>query len=210
MENDLQLIGSRLINTTEQHQWIADFHYYDDLKDFTPESWNDSNFYQCRHPGPFVVKGKTNSRKNHWGSQMFAKDKRVAAKIASLLMNDSMIGTQGVIYRQFVPLKVFEYGLHDLPFSNEYRFFYYGTTKLSHGYYWSIAEDVNHQITEEGLQFSDEVAKIAAQHCNFFVLDVAEKAEGGWILIEINDGSMSGLSENDPDMLYSNLAKALV
>ena len=33
--------------------------------------------------------------------------------------------------------------------------------------------------------------------------------EGNWILIEVNDGSMSGLSENDPDTLYFELKKGI-
>lgn len=43
----------------------------------------------------------------------------------------------------------------------------------------------------------------------FYVIDVAKTAENNWILIELNDGCMSGLSMNDPDILYSNLKKAL-
>ena len=48
-----------------------------------------------------------------------------------------------------------------------------------------------------------------SEYANFFVLDLAEKKSGGWVLVEINDGEMSGLSENDPDMLYSNLRKSI-
>lgn len=209
LERDVKLLGGQLINSNEQHRWIADFEYYNDLKEYTPESWDDTNFYQCRHPGPFVVKGRTNSRKNRWNSQMFAEDKRKASQIAGELANDLMIGTQGIIYRKYVPLKVFEYGIHDLPFANEWRCFFLGEMMLSFGYYWSSAEKVDYEIPQEALDFANIVAKIAAQHCNFFVLDIAETEAGDWILIEINDGQMSGLSENNPDMLYGNLAKVL-
>jgi hypothetical protein len=43
----------------------------------------------------------------------------------------------------------------------------------------------------------------------YYVIDVAKTAAGKWILIELNDGQMSGLSDNDPDVLYSNLKKSL-
>jgi len=36
-----------------------------------------------------------------------------------------------------------------------------------------------------------------------------QKTKGDWKLIEINDGQMSGLSENNPDALYSNLCTCL-
>lgn len=209
LEKDLDYRGSRLINDYSQHRWIADFEYYSDLKEFTPESWDDTNFYQCKHTGPFVVKGKTNSRKHQWNTKMFAENKRAAADIAGELMNDMLIGGQGVIYRKFEPLKVFEYGINDLPYSNEWRIFYYKTTRLSYGYYWSNAENLPTEIDPKALEFADEIAKETAKHVNFFVLDVAEKESGGWVLIEVNDGSMSGLSENDPWILYSNLKLAL-
>ena len=64
-------------------------------------------------------------------------------------------------------------------------------------------------IGDDGLKFADKIAEIASYYTTFFVLDIAEKRDGGWILIEMNDGQMSGLSMNDPDIFYKNLALAL-
>jgi hypothetical protein len=36
-------------------------------------------------------------------------------------------------------------------------------------------------------------------------MDIAKTQSGEWIVIELNDGQMSGLSENDPNVLYKNL-----
>ena len=141
---------------------------------------------------------------------MFAETKRQASELAAELAYDSLIGTQGVIYRKYVPLKRLETGLYDLPITNEWRLFYLGETRLAHGYYWSNADDVTKgNIDEKALEFADNLAKIVAEHVNFFVLDIAEKAEGGWVLVEINDAQMSGLSEVNPDELYANLAKEI-
>jgi len=41
------------------------------------------------------------------------------------------------------------------------------------------------------------------------VVDVARTESGEWIVIELNDGQQSGLSDNDPDQLYSNMKKML-
>jgi len=210
LERDLESNNCYLINSYDQHRWIADFEYYEVLKDYTFESWDDNNFYQCKHPGPFVVKGKTNSRKHRWNKSMFAETKRQASELAIELAYDSLIGPQGVIYRKYVPLKRLETGLYDLPITNEWRFFYLGDKRLAHGYYWSNADDVSKgTIDEVGLNFADEVAKIVSKHVNFFVLDIAEKEEGGWVLVEVNDAQMSGLSEVDPKELYANLAKEI-
>lgn len=209
LEEDLAIGSSKLVNTTDQHHWIANFDYYEDLKQFTPESWNDSNFYLCKHPGPFVVKGRTNSRKFQWNTKMFAQTKADALDIASDLLSDGQICEQGVIYRKFVPLKVFEVGINGLPFSNEWRFFFYKDKLLSSGYYWSSAEHIPEKADKACIEFAQQVAAVVKNHVNFFVLDIAETLDGQWILIEVNDGTMSGLSENDPGTLYSNLSKAL-
>ncbi len=209
LENDICIESSKLVNTTEQHNWIANFDYYEDLKQFTPESWNDSNFYSCQHPGPFVVKGRTNSRKFQWNTKMFAATKADALSVASDLLSDGQICDQGIIYRKFVPLKVFEVGINDLPFSNEWRFFFYKNNPLSSGYYWSTAEHIPEKVDKACVEFAQQVANIVKDHVNFFVLDIAETLDGQWILIEVNDGTMSGLSENDPDELYGNLKKVL-
>ena len=210
LSKDIEAHGARLINSFEQHLWIADFEYYHDLEQFTPQSWYEHNFHLCEHPGPFVVKGRTNSRKHQWNKKMFATSKQGALTLARELSDDPLIAGQGIIFREYIPLVTYEVGLNDLPFTNEWRIFYLGTKRLSHGYYWSLAENKDREIAPEGLAFADTVAKIAAEHANFFVLDVAEKQEGGWTLIEVNDGQMSGLSENKPEVLYRNLAEAAI
>ena len=47
LEEDLAYNGSYLINSYEQHKWIADFQWYEVLKDFTPETWTDYDFCRC-------------------------------------------------------------------------------------------------------------------------------------------------------------------
>lgn len=210
LEKDVRNLGSTLINSYEQHLWIANMDYYYDLQEYTPETWSDHDFYRCDYDGPFVVKGRTNSRKHQWNSMMFAQTKKDAIAIGSKLFQDSLIQEQGVVYRKYVPLKTFEIGINGLPFTNEWRFFYYKTTRLSYAYYWTTAEKPElAQMTDEGLELADRSAEIAAENVNFFVIDIAETQAGDWIVVEINDGSQSGLSYNDPHALYSNLKKLL-
>jgi glutathione synthase/RimK-type ligase-like ATP-grasp enzyme len=44
---------------------------------------------------------------------------------------------------------------------------------------------------------------------SFYAIDVAETESGDWVVIEINDGQMSGLSCNSPKDLYFNLFRAI-
>lgn len=210
---DLRTKNSVLINDLKQHNWISSFDWYHSLQDVTPKTWFDWEFYQCDEPGPFIVKGRTNSRKQHWKRLMFAPTKQDALNIAAELMGDPLIGEQGVVYRKYIPLRRHEEcPISGLPYSHEFRFFFYKTEMLCFGYYWSSASEPHKPaISAKGVAFAKEVAKRVSEHCNFFVLDIAEKADTSdeWILVEINDGQQAGPSECDLEMLYSGLADAL-
>lgn len=210
LENDIKLLGSRMINSHNEHLWIANFDYYYELNEYTPESWSFDNFYLCKDSGPFVVKGTTNSRKHSWDKCMFANNKARALEVATVLNEDSLIGTQKIIFRKYIKLKTLEVGINGLPFSNEWRFFYYKDKKLAHGFYWSNVCDCPEkaEMNAPGLEFADKIAKIASNFTNFFVLDIAQKEDGSWILIEINDGQQSGLSGCSSETLYHNLKEA--
>lgn len=210
LDRDLRMVGSKLINDYDEHRWIATFDYYQEVKPFTPETWNDDNIHLCQHPGPFVVKGKLSSKKWNWKSSMFAETKQDALELAERLKEDSEISEQGVVYRRYVPLKTFEIGRNGLPFTNEWRLFYFKTKLLSAGYYWSLG-DCHRQaeIRHECLALADKIALIVSRFTTFYTLDMAETDDGDWILIEINDGQMAVPSEHDLDELYGNLRSEL-
>lgn len=214
LENDLKLCGARLVNSYRQHKWIADFTYYQVLKDFTFRSWTEEEYTRCDFDGAVVVKGATNSRKFYFNKTMLAQTRERALEIANVLRDDSMIGQQKIIFREYVPLRSFEIGLFGLPFSNEFRLFFHKRQLLCSGYYWqNMAEPesiAQAELTAEGLELAHEVAAIASEYVNFFVVDVAERKSGGWVLVELNDGCQAGLSACDPHELYANLSRSVV
>jgi hypothetical protein len=151
---------------------------------------------------------------------MFAKDKREAIEVHGRLMADSMLQYQKIYVRQYVPLEVLSEGLQGLPITREYRFFVYKSQILSGGFYWaSHSED----IKADGIVVNpDEVPRTflnaiiekiqnteLSEPPTYYVIDVAKTAAGEWILIELNEGQQSGLSDNDPNILYENLKNAL-
>ena len=205
-------IHARLINTPKQHSWIANFDWYNDILNYcipTPQSFDDSNFYAAPNKA-YVIKGRTNSRKHWWNKQMFAPTKKEASIIASDLMTDALIGPQGIIYRRYIPLKKLSEGLNGLPFTNEWRFFYLGENLIDYGYYWSNGDCSDKaSIPDDVICMVNDWASLVSRHVNFFVLDVAESQYDGWILIEINDAQMSGLSEIPIDHFYENLKRVI-
>lgn len=218
--DDIKNLGSRLVNTPEQHRYIADFDYYEDIKDLTFKSWRFEEFPYVTDPGPFIVKGATNSKKFQWNKKMFAPTKADAIKIACDLMEDSMIGSQQIIVRKYEELVAFEEGINGLPFTNEWRTFVWRGRMVS-GYYWANASEetieraMTEALTPEGapkgvielvkkvinsLEGDEGVLKDAC-----YVVDVAKTKQGEWRIVELNDGQMSGLSDIPEDRLYAEL-----
>jgi ATP-grasp domain, R2K clade family 3 len=218
-ERDLKYSGCQMINTYEQHRYIADLgNWYMDLAEFTPRTWNE--LHTIPEQGPFVLKGETNSKKFLWNTHCFAKDKKAAIEVHGRLLADSMLQYQKIYIRQYVPLEILSEGLQGLPITREYRFFVYKYKILSGGFYWaSHSEDIKSEgidvnpgeVPREFLNAIIEKIQNTelSEPPTYYVIDVAKTAAGEWILIELNEGSMSGLSDNDPDVLYKNLKEEL-
>ncbi len=209
VERDLKNLGCELINSYKQHLYIANFDYYNDLKEFTPDTWFDYNFYKAPE-GRYIVKGRTNSRKNKWNKLCYADSKLRAIEIGCELAGDPLIGPQGIIYRKYIPLKTFSYDLSGIPTSNEWRCFIYKDKILSIGYYWSNATDEDKsKATFEGMPLLRKLIDILKDKINFYVLDLAETESGEWILVEMNDGQQSGLSDNNAEIFYRKLYECI-
>jgi len=207
LEKDLNFINSKLINNFSQHKFIADIEkWYPIVEDISPKTWFSR--WDLIPEGKYVVKGKTNSRKFKWNTHMFADCKQNLQKVINRLYDDAFISEQGICVREYVPLKTYDIGMNGMPFTNEWRLFFLGNELVSYGYYWSIYERENPEdLPKEAIDFAQMAAKRVSEHTNFFVLDIAQKEDGEWILIEINDGQMSGLSTIDPSSFYKNLLK---
>lgn len=210
LENDLKYNNCKLINTFREHDFIAGFHYYPIVQDITFRSWRAEEYFAySNYNGPVVIKGETNSKKAYWNTMMFAADREDAIEVASRLRKDEFISQQQLIVREYVPLKTFEIGINGMRFTNEWRFFFMGNKILSYGYYWvgaENAEEINNKgPTIDAINFAIKAANKIEEYVKFFVLDIAETEDGKWILVEVNDAQMSGLSMNDPDILYKNL-----
>lgn len=205
--DDVLYEHSMLVNSIEGFNYIANFEYYYDIRDFTFKTWFD--IYDVPDI-PLVIKGVTNSKKFQWDTHMFCKDKQDAIQKTSLLQQDSMICDQPIIYRKYEKLKTFEIGINGLPFTNEWRFFYYKDKLIDYEYYWTIADKPElATISTAAILMVQNVANIVSKKNNFFSIDVAEIETGGWKIVEINSGEQSGLQSINPDSFYKNLRKAL-
>lgn len=209
LERDLSYIDCKLINSFNQHRFVADIHqWYPIVQEWTPKTWFSR--WDLIPEGKYVVKGKTNSRKWRWNTHMFAEGKVNLCKVLNRLYDDVFISEQGICVREYVPLRTFEIGINGLPFTNEWRMFFLGDQLIAQGYYWGCYErEQPEDLPTEAIEFAQMIATQVSNYVNFFVLDIAQTEEGNWILIEINDGQMSGLSTIDPTTFYENLSRGV-
>jgi len=208
LQKELKLTGSSLINSWSAHQYIANMYWLNALEGLTPETWLQGAWMYLPDDASFVVKGLTNSRKFQWNTHMFAETKDDVKNVVRRLMDDTMIREQGLVVRRYVPLRKFDEQINGLPVTNEWRFFCLDKKIISSAFYWSnMADelDLPAEVPEAATKLVEEALEKIWEDVRFVVVDVAETEEGSWIVVELNDGQMSGLSLNDPRTLYEGL-----
>lgn len=215
LSEEVSLKNSVLINTPSMHEYVADLEsWYEDLQELTPKSW--FRLENVPNEGPFIVKGRTNSRKDRWKNLMYAENKEEAINISCELMCDSLLSKQGIVVRKYEPLVTFDEDVSGRPVTEEFRYFCLDGKILARGYYWSNFSD---SLKDAGIYpgFSEEADQLVLRalekikgKIRFVVVDVAKTVEGKWIVIELNDGCMSGTSDVPLKELYDNLYKGLV
>ncbi len=205
---ELKTRNSFLINNLEQHNFISKMEYLNVIYQHTPKTWDK---WDNLPDGQYVVKGLTNSRKHQWNRQMFAPNKKELVKVISRLLDDDLIRDQGIVVREYIPLRQFDTGINGLPITNEWRVFICYGEIVDYGYYWSnFSEHKPYDVLPKAaLDLLDVAIKKLKSYANFFVLDLAETRDGEWIIIEMNDGQMAGLSTINPLSFYINLKKCL-
>lgn len=217
LDDEVNALGGQLINSYSQHLYIANMKdWASDLAHLTPKTYFLSDLIFGYRDIPdfehgYFVKGVTNSKKHLWHTHARAKTKNDLSRIVGNLMDDLYIQGQEIAIRQFVPLEsIDDCSATGLPFSNEWRFFFIGTQLLCYGFYWSIADENKFpSFDPEALKIAQEAATIASQSTNAFCVDVGRTIDGSWIVIELNDLQMSGLSCIRPELFYSRLKEVL-
>lgn len=219
LEKELALRNSKLVNSLQEYNYISNIMdwggEFGTLSGMTPRTW--SNWARLPE-GAFVLKGRINSRKHQWLTHMFAATRDDVPIVAARLLDDDLIRDQGVVIREYIPLKKIGEGMNGLPITNEWRTFWYVETVkgvrvpylLASGYYWQASHPETKDkasLPASALKLVDEAAARVGDYASFFVLDVAETEAGDWIIIEVNDGQMSGLCGVDANELYNAIVE---
>ena len=208
---EFENIGCHVVNSLRQHKVMADiFTWVKILRELTPKTYGQYDMVNLPE-GAYVLKGATNSKKSYWNTHMFAPTKKDVSRIFANLVDDSLIGNQEIAIREFIPLRTLGEGINGLPISREFRYFFLGDKLVAKGFYWqNYVDDVDQQLVKHRefysyKQFINKVSFRLSQYLNFYCVDVAQTEKGDWIVIEVNDGTMAGLSCIDPEEFYARL-----
>lgn len=210
--DELASKGAALANT--QHDWVSDIRAWAPvLGELTPRTWTSiEDVVASGFTGPFFVKGIDKSLKVDFNEFCYAADlDRLPIVLENL--KKALPVEQPLVIREFIPLTT--YGISPvsgMPVAHEFRVFIYDGKILSDGFYWESVREKDKLTLVDAPSyggFIQQVVDVVGERCKFYALDIALTAEGEWIVIELNDGCLSGLSANDPTRLYEGLFAAL-
>ena len=205
-------LGHGLMTTPEQY---AAAHYlpnwYPRLAPYTARSvWTETpdveeawRAARTLGPPPWIVKDHVKSAKERWAEACFvppgATREDFERICANLLEERGERFERGFVVRRFLPLKT--YGRTPAgPAHLEFRLFF-GHARL-------LAAEPYHDFDVEVPDFSAFEALGRRIDSGFFTLDVAMLEDGGWAVVEVNDGGVSGLPPSlDPRDLFAALLR---
>lgn len=202
----------------------------------TPKTWFEWDDFSTLPEGRYVAKGRANSRKWDWDTHMYADTVAEVVEVRKRLYDDPFIAEQGLAVRRFVDFESYGKDVRGMPVTNEWRVFCLNGEHVASGFYWANWVDELKErrpnmdwdnVPSEAVECAVRAAK--ALPYPFVAIDVARVSaasyglsdansapevdsalmwDGGWMVVEVNDGCMSGLCTIEPEAFYLALRKA--
>ena len=211
---EMTRFGYRLINSSKEYEFC---HYFPDwyhaISKYTPKSIiiNKDLIDKIDTDGmkSLIVKDYVKSRKHEWNDACFVPDTADCENLSRVVKNfierqgDNFVGA--VVLREFIALRnCGEHPKSKMPISKEVRVFVFNKRAFCYVDYWQGKETVIEKEIEQLLSYCGNIES------NFYTIDFAEKENGGWIIMEIGDGQVSGLQDYSADCFYESLSKEIM
>lgn len=155
---------------------------------------------------PIIIKDFVKSRKHEWFEACFIPDAsdnvKVQKTIEKFLELQGEDLNEGLATREFVEFKsLTNHSKSGMPLTKEFRLFFFNQNLLFSSIYWEEGEYLDTDFPHENFV---EIAKTIPN--NFFTMDVAQKENGDYTIVELGDGQVSGLPEKaDVGKFYKSL-----
>jgi glutathione synthase/RimK-type ligase-like ATP-grasp enzyme len=201
-----------LANTPEEHQRIQEFdHCYPFLQGLTPKTAFVTSESECaaaiKTVGlPVFVKGAVQSRKSRGWKACVAETEDELKRLVRALLTLEGRSRGRVMVRELVELRHVRYAAGDFPVGREYRVFLWQDNIVGMGYYWDD-NDAFSVLTPAEEAAVRQLAQTASSRLQvpFVAVDIGQKTNGEWIVIETGDPQFSGLSQINVLSLWNNL-----
>lgn len=215
LEKDIELINS-------PEQYIACHHFngwYNSLERLTPKStiieigllrtmMDQVRVFMKENNCAVIIKDYVKSLKHNWDDACFipkdANPLHISKVLATFLaIKNEMNDLQGnLVVRQFVNLK--QIGLHNkskMPLAQEFRTFVMNGKPIFTSKYWDQGSYQEHLPPSEFIsKVADKV--FAVTHNNLFTIDVAQLDNGDWTCIEVGDGQVSAVPDQEDKLEF--------
>jgi hypothetical protein len=157
--------------------------------------------------GSVILKDYVKSRKHEWFDACFIRSAADEAEVDRVVSNflrlqgEGLVG--GLVFREFIDFK--RIGIHSksrMPLVREFRFFVFDGELVTQAPYWGEGR-------YDGAMPSPEILGplIPRIKSRFFAIDVAQKEDGSWLVMELNDGGSAGVPDGgDVREFYTRLA----
>ena len=205
--------GIRLLNSPDEHLNAQEFdRTYPRLTGLTPASIIVTAESECaaagKHLGfPVFVKGAVQSRKSRGWKACVAENTDELRRLCGHLLDLDNRSRGRVVVRQLVRLRYSRISAGGVPLGREYRVFLYQGEVLGYGYYWE-GDDPLKALNLDEEQAVLTLAAEAARRVGtpYIAVDIGQKEDREWIVIETGDGQFSGVSQVPLLPLWNRLA----
>jgi len=210
-------LNIRMLNTPSQFRLAEEFdRFYPLIADLTAISETATNLEECeaaaRRIGyPVFLKGTIQSLKGSGLKSCIANNPDQLRQIAAALFSSGRKSLGTVVVRERIGLRHSRTGPGDFPFGREYRVFIYNGQVVGLGYYWEGEDKLKALLPDEQAQVLGLAVETSRRlGVPFVSVDVGQREDLGWIVIEVGDGQFSGLSQIPIHQFWARLSDAVI
>lgn len=146
---------------------------------------------------PLILRDYTRAERQYWYEACYissASDETAVRNTINRLIElrgDKLEG--GLVFREFVEFQplVDQHSRYRMPLVKEFRFFFLHHQPIATVHYWNVP-DYGLEDAPDPAQFSAVTEQVRS---NFFTLDVAQRMDGTWMILDLGDAQVASLPE---------------
>ena len=204
----------RLINSPEEYRTAMEFDkYYPLIENLTFNSGVFDSLEEIEKQKnsieyPLFIKGTVQSLKSKGIEACVANNSDELLKISKKIFSLKRRSLGKVIVREYKPLRHIRKTGLGFPIGREYRVFMYKNRIIEFGYYWEDTDELselNPVEQKEIFSLCERVSK--AVDVPYLSIDIGQKEDKEWIVIELGDAQFSGTSQMPLNTLWNKLSQ---